>query len=165
MTTLYFINVTLHVLAALLWLGGMLFLAVVGAPVLRHVEPASLRSELFRRLGEAFRLTGWIAVTVLVTTGVLNLRFRGWLDWAVLGNAAFWRSRPGTSLAWKLAAVVFMLVTEAVHDFLHGPRASRAEPGSPEALRYRRQAAWLARINSVVALVLVYVSVRLARGS
>ena len=33
MSTLYYINVSAHLLAALLWLGGMFFLAVVGAPV------------------------------------------------------------------------------------------------------------------------------------
>ena len=46
--SLYFINVTIHVFAALLWLGGMFFLAAVGAPVLRRVEPPALRAELFR---------------------------------------------------------------------------------------------------------------------
>ena len=41
--TLYNLVVTLHVLAALFWLGGMFFLALVGAPVLRAVEPPELR--------------------------------------------------------------------------------------------------------------------------
>jgi uncharacterized membrane protein len=35
--TLYDMNVTVHVLAAFLWLGGMLFLAVVGALILREI--------------------------------------------------------------------------------------------------------------------------------
>lgn len=50
MSGLYFLCVTLHVLAAFLWLGGIFFLAAVGAPVLRMVEPPSLRAELFHRL-------------------------------------------------------------------------------------------------------------------
>jgi uncharacterized membrane protein len=164
LTSLYFLNVTVHVLAALLWLGGMLFLAVVGAPVLRHVQPDSLRALIFRQLGTAFRRAGWISVGILLVTGTLNLAFRGWLRWEVLLEPAFWGSGPGRTLAWKLAAVTVMLVTQAVHDFWHGPRASRTEPGSPEALRFRRQAALFARLNAVVALILVYVSVRLARG-
>jgi len=165
LTTLYFINVTIHVLAALLWLGGMIFLAVVGAPVLRRVRPDALRAELFRRLGEAFRIAGWLAVAVLVATGTLNLYFHGWLERGVLGSSVFWGSPPGRSLALKLATVLFMIATEAVHDFALGPRASRAEPGSPEAVRYRRLAAWIGRVNTVVALALVYASVRLARGA
>jgi uncharacterized membrane protein len=73
----YFVSVTIHVLAAMLWLGGLLFLAAVGAPVLRRVEPASLRAELFERLGTQFRNVGWVAIAVLVVTGVANLYFRG----------------------------------------------------------------------------------------
>src|SRR5690625_2798325 len=107
--SLYHLNVTVHVLAALLWLGGMFFLAVVGAPVLRQVEPAALRAELFRRLGEQFRTAGWIAISVLLITGTLNLWFRGILSWDVLGSTSFWASAYGRALAWKLGAVMTML--------------------------------------------------------
>ena len=47
----YLVNVTIHVFAALFWLGGMFFLALVGAPVLRKVEPPELRARLFQQLG------------------------------------------------------------------------------------------------------------------
>jgi hypothetical protein len=48
MSELYYVNVTIHVLAAMLWLGGMFFLGIVGAPALRSVEPPPLRQRLFR---------------------------------------------------------------------------------------------------------------------
>lgn len=162
--SLYFVNVTVHVLAALLWLGGMFFLAAVGAPVLRRVEPPSLRAELFRRLGEQFRLVGWIAILVLLVTGTLNLHFRGFLSWDVLGRAAFWATPYGVALAWKLAAVSAMLVVQAVHDFLVGPAASLLAAGTPEMLRARRQAALLARLSAILGIITVVAAVRLARG-
>lgn len=162
MSTAYWINVTVHVLAAMLWLGGMFFLAAVGAPVLRAVEPPSLRAELFRRLGERFRGVGWAAMGVLVGTGVLNLHFRGLLG--RMDDGAFWASRYGHALAWKLGAVAAMIAVSAVHDFVLGPAASRLTPGSTPALRARRRAAWLARVNAVIGLVLVIAAVRLARG-
>jgi copper resistance protein D len=161
---LYYLNVTAHVLAALLWLGGMFFFALVGAPVLRKVEPPALRAELFRRLGEQFRTVGWAAIWVLLVTGVLNLQLRGVLSWQVLGDATFWGTRYGHALAWKLGAVGLMVAFSGIHDFVLGPAASRLTPGSQEALRARGQAAWLARVNSLVALVLVLAAVRLARG-
>jgi copper resistance protein D len=161
---LYWLNVTAHVLAAILWLGGMFFLGVVGAPVLRKVEPPALRMELFSRLGEQFRTVGWIAIAVLLLTGVLNLHFRGLLRWEVLGDAAFWGTRYGRALGWKLAVVTVMIVISALHDFVLGPSASRRTPGTPEAIRARWGAVWLARVNSVVAVLLVIVAVRLARG-
>ena len=160
----YLLSVTLHVLAALLWLGGMFFLAAGGAPVLRRVEPPALRAQLFRLLGERFRAVGWACIAVLLATGAANLWFRGWWGAEVWGSGAFWASRPGRALAWKLAAVAVMVATSALHDFVQGPRAARLAPGTPEALSARRRAAWLARVNAAVGIVLVAAAVRLARG-
>jgi uncharacterized membrane protein len=162
--SLYHLNVTIHVLAALLWLGGMFFLGVVGAPVLRKVEPPALRAQLFNQLGTAFRTVGWWSIAVLLVTGLLNLHFRGVLSGAALGSASFWATPYGHSLAIKLVVVLLMLAVSAVHDFIHGPRAGRLVPGSPEALRSRRRAAWMARINALLGVVLVFAAVRLARG-
>lgn len=160
----YYLNVTVHVLAAMLWLGGMFFLAAVGAPVLRRVEPPSLRADLFRQLGSQFRSVGWGAITVLLVTGVLNLHFRHVLRAGALGDRAFWGTPFGTALAWKLAAVATMVAASALHDFVLGPAAGRLRPGTPEALRTRTRAAWLARLNAAVGVVVVVAAVRLARG-
>lgn len=162
--SLYYLNVTLHVFAALLWLGGMFFLALVGAPVLRMVEPPELRSLLFRRLGEQFRRVGWIAIAVLLITGTVNLHFRGVLSADALGAAAFWHTPYGRALAWKLGAVTAMLIVQGIHDFIVGPAASRVAPGSPEMLVARRRAALLARLSAVLGIIVVIAAVRLPRG-
>jgi putative copper export protein len=164
MRTLYLLNVTVHVLAAMLWVGGMLFLGLVGAPVLRRVEPAALRARLFRDLGRAFRPVGWGALGVLLVTGVMNLAFTGVLGDGRLASAAFWSAPYGRTLAWKLAAVTAMLAASALHDFVLGPRAGRLDPGSPAAVRVRSRAAWLARIGVALGLLVVVAAVRLARG-
>jgi len=51
-----------------------------------------------------------------------------------------------------------------VHDFVLGPRAGRAVPGTPEAAALRSRAAWAARFNALAAVGLVIAAVRLARG-
>jgi putative copper resistance protein D len=159
----YYTNVTVHVLAALLWLGGMFFLGVVGAPVLRAIEPPALRAELFTRLGERFRTVGWWSIGILIVTGVLNLHNRGLLSSTLL-DGAFWSTSYGTALAWKLAAVTVMVSVSAVHDFIVGPAAGRIRPGTDEAASMRRKAALLARANAFVGVVVVIAAVRLARG-
>ncbi|MBA3889078.1 MAG: CopD family protein [Gemmatimonadaceae bacterium] len=165
MSGYYYTLVTIHVLAALVWLGGMFFLGLVGAPVLRRVEPPVLRQQLFNELGVRFRTVGWIAIAALATTGTLMLRVRGLLHWeGVLGDPDFWATTAGTALGVKLAAVLFMLTVSFVHDFIHGPAASRAIPGSRAAAAMRRRASVLARVNALVGLVLLLAAVRLARG-
>jgi uncharacterized membrane protein len=162
---LYWLSVTVHVLAALLWLGGMFFLGLVGAPALRAVEPPALRQRLFHELGVRFRGVGWGAIAVLVVTGVANLHYRGWLHWSgVLDSAAFWRTATGHALAAKLAAVTVMVAVSALHDFVLGPAAGRAAPGSEEAIRLRRRAALLARVNALLGVAVVAAAVRLTRG-
>jgi uncharacterized membrane protein len=161
----YYVNVTIHVLAAMLWLGGMLFLGIVGAPVLRGVEPAELRQRLFHQLGLRFRSVGWRAIGVLLVTGIVNLYYRGWLRWSgVLGAVEFWRTTSGHALCIKLVAVVAMLVVSIVHDFALGPLAGLAMSGSVRAIQLRRRAALLARINALLGVVVVIAAVRLARG-
>lgn len=164
MRTLYLLNVMLHVLAALTWLGGMLFFALVGAPVLRRLDPPALRARVFGELGRAFRTVGWGAIAVLLATGIVNLHFAGVLRDGQLARAAFWATPYGRALGWKLALVATMVALAAVHDFVLGPRAGRLDPVSPAGRRARGQAAWLARINAIVGLALVYAAVRLVRG-
>ena len=165
MPAAHWLSVTVHLLAAILWLGGMFFLAVVGAPVLRAVEPENLRQRLFQALGARFRLVGWGTITVLIASGLLNMRYRGLLQWeGVLAEPAFWDGALGRALAAKLAAVVIMVVFSGVHDFVLGPAASRASAGTAASRRLRRRAAVLARLNALVGVALVIAAVRVARG-
>ena len=165
MPPLYFVSVVVHVLAAMLWVGGMLFLGLVGAPVLRGVEPSALRQQLFRDLGLRFRAVGQLAIAILIGSGAVNLHYRGWLQWdGVLGEPAFWRTGAGQTLAAKLLGVAVMLVLGGFHDFVLGPAAARAAPDSPRALVLRRRAALLARVNALVGVAVVVAAVRLVRG-
>lgn len=160
----YYLSVTVHVLAAMLWLGGMFFLALIGAPVLRGVEPPELRSRLFDALGRKFRSVGWLTLGVLLLTGVINLYYRGAFRADAWRTAEFWGSAWGRALAWKLVAVTVMLVVEGYHDWVLGPRAGQLVPGSPESLAMRRQASIYARVSAVCGVVIVIAAVRLARG-
>lgn len=161
----YYANVTIHVLAAMLWLGGMFFLGLVGAPALRAVETPELRQRLFHQLGLRFRTIGWWAIGTLLLTGAINLHYRGLLRWnGVLGDRLFWGTPTGHALAIKLAAVAAMLAVSVVHDFILGPLAGRVPSGSPRALVLRRRAALLARVNALLGVIVVVAAVRLARG-
>ena len=161
---MYRLLVTLHVLAAVTWLGGIAFLALVGAPVLRRVDDAALRARLFDALGQRFRVVGWSAVALARATGNGTVEQRGWLAGGVLGAAAFWRAPTGHLLATKLALVLLMLGVTAWHDLVDGPRASLAVPGSPEALVLRARAMRLARVTGVLGLGVLVAGVWLSRA-
>jgi putative copper export protein len=163
MAPLDLLSETLHALAAMLWLGGAFFLAIVGAPVLARRAGVPPRGALSpaRRALPCGRMDRHRSARHL---GLANLAFRGVLDADTLSSAGFWQGRYGRTLAWKLAIVSVMVALAALHDFVIGPRASRLGADSPEARVARRRAAWLARLNAVLGVALVAVAVRLARG-
>ena len=161
---IYDVLVYIHVFAALLWLGGMFFLGVVGAPVLRSIESVEVRQRLFNDLGVRFRNVGWAAIAVLLLTGMSILEVRGIFRSGAFVDAAFWRTPFGMALAVKLAMVASMVALSAYHDFALGPAAGRATPGSSEALALRRRAMMTARLSALLGLVLLYAATRLARS-
>lgn len=163
MRTLYYITVTAHVLAAVIWIGGMIVFALL-APILRRVGDERARQELFQKLGARFRLVGWICIAVLLVTGVGQLQMRGWWGSAFWTAPGLWSSALGLAIAGKLGTVLAMLGIQGVHDFHHGPRAGRVTAGTPEARALRLRAAWLARINALLAVLLLWFAVRMTRG-
>ena len=133
-----------HVLAAITWVGGMLFVALVLVPVMRAQTDAALRARLLHQVGVRFRTVGWAALVLLLATGLLNL----WLWPYLLALPRF---------QWKLSLAALALVLSVVHDFVLGPRAGA--PGADPALRVR--ASWIARVNVVVVLIVVVLGLAL----
>ena len=127
-----------HLLAVVTWVGGMLFIALVLVPVTRRLEDAVLRTRLVQDTGRRFRTVGWIALAVIVATGLGNLALRPELLWAPRFHA-------------KAGLVLLALALGAVHDFVLGPRAGR--PGADPSARAR--ATWVARGTVLVALAIV----------
>jgi uncharacterized membrane protein len=128
----------IHVLAAITWIGGMLFIALVLVPVARRLDDPVLRTRLIQDLGVRFRTVGWIALGLMIATGLGNLWYRPYLLQASGFHA-------------KLGLVVVALAVSVLHDFVLGPKAGR--PGAPPAAR--RRASWVARVNVVTALAIV----------
>jgi len=162
----YVLSVWLHIVAACLWVGGMLFLVLVLVPALKTLPDRQLAVQLVRDTGRRFRLVGWVTLGVLVVTGLTNLWARG-IQWDILRTPDFWQGTFGSVLAFKVGTVLLILAMSAVHDFSLGPRASaalRANPESPDALRLRRLATWFGRVNLLLALVVVACGVMLVRG-
>jgi uncharacterized membrane protein len=134
------------VVAAITWIGGMLFIALVLVPVTRRLDDPALRTRLVHDLGVRFRAVGWIAVVTLLVTGGGNL----WMHPVLLSSPR---------LHWKLGLVVLALILSGFHDFVLGPRAGG--PGADPSARTR--ASWVARVNVLVVLVIVALGLSLFR--
>jgi len=164
--TLYLVSVFFHVVAAMTWIGGMLFLVLVMVPLLRKPEMRARAAELFHLFGVRFRVVGWVALATLVVTGITNLLGRG-IPVLQLVTGQVFAGAWGRTLAWKLAFVAAVLAMSVVHDFWLGPMATRlARQGAPAETREhaRRWASRLGRATLLCALAIVALAVSLVRG-
>jgi len=167
MRGVYLLSVWLHIMAAIVWVGGTIFLVVVLVPAIRRPEFAGIASALIRLTALRFRWVGWVCFCLFVLTGVVNLVARG-IGLRELRDTIFWQGAFGRTLAIKLILVTAILLISAFHDFFLGPRAAaawEAEPASAETLRLRRQAVQLGRLNLLLALVVIVLGVMLVRGA
>ncbi|MBI4337155.1 MAG: CopD family protein [Chloroflexi bacterium] len=166
--------VFLHIVAAMVWIGGMLFISLVLVPLVRHLPPGA-GPQLLRITGRRFRLVAWPAIGVLVATGVLNAWHHG--AFTLLDNGLLWQTSWGRWLTVKVGLVALAVVMSLLHDWVLGPHAGalemaarRGNPQQPDAALLARAAAirratsWLARLNGVIALTIVLLGVFLSRG-
>lgn len=166
MKTVYLLSVWLHILSAVIWLGGILFLVLVLVPVMRREPDRRRFAALVHAVGEQFRWIGWGCFGLLVLSGTVNLAYRGF-DWADLWSGRLWQGPFGRALAIKLFLFALVLILSALHDFAIGPRATRlgrVQPDDPQAVRLNAQARWIGRINLILALGIMFMAVVLVRG-
>lgn len=135
----------------------MIFISLILAPALRKFPPDT-RGELLRTVGTATKAVGWVAVMVLLFTGFLN----------ALHLQIQWDTFIGRLLMIKLTLVAVMIVLSALHDFILGPllvaRQRMPAPQQPSTFRLRQLVPWLARINLLLALGVIYLAVLIARS-
>ncbi len=153
--------VWLHVLAAVSWIGGTIFLSVVLAPVLKREPFASQRSLLFRTVARRFRVVVWGAIAVLMLTGPPLLHQRG----IPIMNPSGWP----TVLSVKLGLVAMLLLFIVTHDLIIGPRVSRilqipteSRPSSDRVMV--AWSPWIARCSLLLTLAVLLAAVVLVRS-
>lgn len=164
-----------HILAAISWVGGMIFVAFILGPYVRRVFPPEQRTPLMAAVGKRFSMLGWSAIFTLVCTGIYNaVRFLG--SWDALFGTLF-----GHILLVKIALVGVMIVLSIIHDFFLGPRqrdlgrlqaqslsaklplsAALPEAGGGQTLRrLRRWTILIAQLNLVLGVLVILLAASL----
>jgi uncharacterized membrane protein len=143
--------VVVHLLAALVWVGGTVALVAAAVPTLRRL-PAEQRAASVRTLGRRWKPIGWGALLVLGATGA-------WLAfgyWDAGDPDVLLRSEPGREILAKMALYAVLVASAFLHDFVLGPRLNRQiRDGSPRTLLRPMQAVgWVSFACSLALPVL-----------
>lgn len=155
MKALYLISVYLHILCAALWIGGMLFLILVLLPAIKN-NPQ--RRELIFSVGIKFRFVGWIALLLLMCTGVFNMYYRGISIMQVTDNSY------SRLFGYKLLSFIVVISISAYHDFYSGPKSLQLSPDEPKSKKLIRTARIIGELNLLLALIAAALGVIIVRG-
>lgn len=143
-----------HLLAAISWIGGTIFLSVVLVPVLKREPFVSQKALLFRTIARRFQAVVWGAIAVLFFTGPLLLHQRG----IPIADPSGWPM----VLAAKLGLVAILLLLTLTHDLILGPRVGRIVQLPTESrTRFDHTlvlwSPWVARFSLILALAVLLV--------
>ena len=158
---MYSTLVVLHILAAVTWIGGMIFLSLVLAPLVRGRKAAPEFMALFRSAALRFRHIVWVAIAVLLATGPMLLSLRG----VQVSSPTSWTG----IVTVKLMLVALLLLLTLLHDLVFGPQVSRvsAIPNSQRTAGERvvfKTARWLPRLSLLIGLAVMIAATMLARS-
>lgn len=156
--------VYLHIISAVTWLGGMLFLAMVMVPLARRDNGGGFAT--LREAAKKFVPIAWASKIVLAVTG-------GYLAWTYFGV------RPGTFfggeghflqfLQMKTGLFLIVVLLSLAHDFWLGPRmlerleSARASGAPLPSGLGRLFVQWAARVNLLLVLAVVALAVWMTR--
>lgn len=145
MRELYLASVSLHVLAAMTWVGGMIVFVAAMMPYYRRRSDAE-RTDFLGWFGARFRAVSWVCFAILVSTGTFNLWARGVRAGDFLRPA--WHATTfGRLVMIKLTLVAIAIAISAVH----------------ERVQSRASARWMGRSLLLLAIAIVVVAVLLVR--
>ncbi len=159
---LYRIAIIVHVLGAVVWVGGVLFMGMIAVPTAKKLGNEELRRQILDAMGRRFRPVGWTALGLLVASGIYLMWHWGATVETVL-DLSFFEHAHGQKLGYKLMLVIPMLVISAAHDFWLGPRATDPDRSEEEMERDRRLAGILGRITGILVILIVVLAVFVTR--
>jgi putative copper export protein len=145
------LSLFLHIISAIFWIGGMLFLSLVIVPFLLALKDPKDRSAVYRQIGPKYRTLAWIAIIILLITGPLNLYLLG-INPAIIFTPDFLATSYGKMLLIKLILVFIIVVSSLLHDFWVGPKAR-------ESKKFSTYARIFGRTNLIIAILIVLFAV------
>jgi uncharacterized membrane protein len=111
----------LHMLATVVWIGGLIFQAAFLIPALRNLNTPSTSTELLERLRTRFQPVAWLSLAVLIGSGLLqmsaNPNYEGLFKVSNLWSQAIFV---------KHISFGFMILLAAYQSFILYPRLTRA---------------------------------------
>ena len=157
----------IHVIAAVIWVGGNLILAMVIVPHFRQNLPPVQRIRILMQIGKRFEPVVWGCIGVLFFTGIVNIFFAVDLTSPTALSDAFMRT-----LIIKILLFFVLIILTVLHSMIFAPRLVVAiedldptiEELPSEIKPLRTQMSVISSLIGVVSLLILLAAVALRMG-
>ncbi len=133
----------------------MLFLILVIMPSIRN-NPQ--RRQLLYAMGIRFRTVGWIALALLLITGISNMYFRGISLSEITANGY------GRLFGYKICVFLLIIGISFYHDFFVGPKGVSEIENEASRKRFVKIAKIIGQLNLLLALIAAGIGIIIVRG-
>ena len=144
------INDFFHLLAAAVWVGGMIYAKFVLTPSLKVIDPPQ-QGKLFGAASKRFSFFAWASIVVLLITGLLEPQFGSFFDFSTSGLAMTIKY-----LMFFVVVVVGLIITIAVAPKMEKLAPKPGERPSPAFVQKQKQLALLALINLILGILILF---------
>ena len=159
------LNLWLHLISLVLWIGGIGFFLFVFGPA-AHSLPPGAGVQVLDKGRRSLQTLSWIAISLLLITGVFNLIFRGMATGFHLGPGYY------SILAIKLFLFLTMFFHHSLQVFKYAPRiasltaqTSQDIQSWPEPLLSQwKKWFMLLKINATLGPIALLLGLALTRG-
>ena len=157
----------IHVIAAVVWVGGNLILAMVIVPHFRQSLPPVQRIKLLTQIGKRFEPVVWGCIGVLFFTGLINI-----FDAVDITSPSPIADAFMRTLLIKIVLFFVLTILTVLHSMIFAPRLAAAiadldptlEELPPEIKPLRTQMSVVSSLMGVVSLLILLAAVALRMG-
>ncbi len=155
-----FLTITywLHMLATVVWIGGLAALSLIVLPSARQVLDASAYSKLLTQLQKRIQQVGWFSLAVLIVTGMFQMSsspaYEGFLaignNWAM----AILTKHLVIGVMILVSAYITWGIVPGLNRVALMQAAGRSVPAG-QAERLRQREVWMLRVNLALSFLVL----------
>ena len=118
----------LHMLATVIWIGGLLYQSLFLLPALHTAEQPKLAGLLLDRLRSRFQPIAWLCLAILIGTGLTQMAAH-----PAYGGFLAVENTWAKAILFKHIAIALMILVAAYQSFVLYPRLTRSLLRNPQS--------------------------------
>ena len=139
-----------HLLATVVWIGGMFYMDLILMPSLAKIDPGE-RGKLMGIIAKKFTIAAWSAIIVIIITGILKTPSNMYFDTS---------DEYGTYLFIKHVLVIGAIIVGLIITLVIVPKLKQSTPKpgerpSEEFISYSKKIEHLSKTNLILGILIL----------